>query len=389
MQPTVIVIQYKKLEFLPPVMALLLALKAVGRTVHFIGVSSEAGEAFLCRNDIPHTFLPYDYSLYINNSLMTKVTHRLARAWRFYPCRGALARAIDAVAAKNGGGAPTLWFVDTQSAALLGNRFGRYPRRLVSIFELAEDNGRKWWGFDFGRFLRSTTVVVPEYNRAHILKEHYGLNSLPCVVANKPSGHPRTTDCPLTFEAQKVFDMIGNRPVFLYQGVWTSDRADVGRILETIARCRPNYCVLTLPGNEAVKKLLAPYSNAFTLPYIAPPNHLAVTSRATVGIAVYNASGQTDLQRLNAVYCAPNKIYEYAGFAIPTLGNNIPGLKYTVEVAGAGVCCDIDEASILAAADRLVSNIDLYRKNATRFFDETDLNAQVRAALQAAEGDEG
>lgn len=385
--PPVVIIQYKRLEFLPPVMALLLVLKELGRDIHYIGVPSDAGERFLKEHAIPHDFLPYDYSLYINNSIVSKITHRLARARRFHPCRRVLSRLLEDIGLKRGGAKPTVWFVDTQSAALLGNRFEEYPHRLVSIFELAEDNGRAWWGFDFGRFLASTTIVVPEYNRAHILKEHYRLGRLPSVVANKPCGHPRRVDCPLMPEVQQVFERIGRRPVFLYQGVWTPDRADVGCILETIAKSRPDYCVLALPGNDAVKKLLAPYPNAFTMPYIAPPNHLAVTSRATVGIAVYNASGRTDLQRLNAVYCAPNKIYEYAGFAIPTLGNNLPGLKYTVETAGAGICCETDPDSILAAADKLVSNIDDYRKNATKFFDGTDLNAQVRAALACAEGE--
>ena len=43
----VIVVQYKRLEFLPPIMALLLVLKELGRNVYFIGVHSDAGEAFL------------------------------------------------------------------------------------------------------------------------------------------------------------------------------------------------------------------------------------------------------------------------------------------------------------------------------------------------------
>lgn len=378
----VVVVQYKKLEFLPPVMALLLSLKEQGRKVFFIGVPSEAGESFLEKNGIAYRFLPYKYELYLNNTLVSKVTHRIERAIRFYPCRCALNRFIREIAAENG--EPTLWFADTQSAALMGNEVFKY-KSAVTIFELAEKGGYNWWGFDFKRYLQEATVVVPEYNRAHLIKEHYRLKKLPCVIANKPSGHPRKTDVDLPEEAKRVFEEIGDRPVFLYQGVWTEDRADVGLILETIAKERPNYCVLTLPANDAVKKLLAPYSKAFALPYIAPPNHLAVTSRATVGIAVYNASGKTDLQRLNAIYCAPNKIYEYAGFGIPTLGNNIPGLKYTIESAGAGLCAEMTRESILDAADRLVADIEKFRANATKFFDETDLNAQVADVLRATE----
>ena len=379
----VIVVQYKRLEFLPPIMALLLVLKELGRNVYFIGVHSDAGEAFLKRHGIPYVFLPYKYSLYINNTLVSKITHRIERAVRFYPCRQALVRAVKAIAKCKG--SPTIWFADVQSAALMGDACREYTN-IVTIFELAEKNGSGWWGFNFPQFMQSATIVVPEYNRAHLIREHYQLKRLPCVVANKPAGHPRKTDVPLPENARNVFEQIGNRPIFLYQGVWTEDRAAVGMILETIARERPGYCVLTLPANDAVKKLLAPYPNAFTLPYIAPPNHLAVTARATVGIAVYNAAGRTDLQRLNAVYCAPNKIYEYAGFGIPTLGNDIPGLRYTIEMGKAGICCKIAKESILKAADSLVENIDSYRANANRFFDETNLNEQISTVLKCAEG---
>jgi len=140
-----------------------------------------------------------------------------------------------------------------------------------------------------------------------------------------------------------------------------------------------------MPGNAAVEKLLKPYPNAFAVPYIAPPNHLAVTARATVGIAVYNASGTNYLQRLNAIYCAPNKIYEFAGFGIPVLGNDIPGLRYTIGQAKAGVCCALDEASILAAADELVTHIADYRARAHAFFDGTDINGQVGNVLNSVE----
>ena len=33
---------------------------------------------------------------------------------------------------------------------------------------------------------------------------------------------------------------------------------------------------------------------------------------------------------LNALYCAPNKIYEYAGCNIPMIGTDVLGLKRTV-----------------------------------------------------------
>jgi hypothetical protein len=169
----------------------------------------------------------------------------------------------------------------------------------------------------------------------------------------------------------------------MYQGYLAADRKDIPFILETIAKNRPDYCVLSLPGSESLNARLAPYPNAFTLKRIPAPGHLAVTEKATVGIAMYNGGG-AGAWHLNALYCAPNKIYEYAAFGLPTLGNKIPGLEYTIGAAKAGICCDMTEESILAAADELALNIDAYRENARRFYKETDVIAQVKAVLKRA-----
>jgi hypothetical protein len=130
-----------------------------------------------------------------------------------------------------------------------------------------------------------------------------------------------------------------------------------------------------------VKDLAEKYSNVFYVSYESPPNHLKLTSHATVGIAIYNASGNSHMERLNAVYCAPNKIFEYAGFGIPTLGNNLPGLKYTIGLAKAGVCCEMNEESILKSADELIQNISFYSKNAKDYYDDVDIEKSISAIL--------
>ena len=57
---------------------------------------------------------------------------------------------------------------------------------------------------------------------------------------------------------------------------------------------------------------------------------------------------------INAVFCAPNKVYEFAGFGIPMLCNDNPGLKYTVEYYGMGVCAeDLSVDSIKSFLDKI------------------------------------
>ena len=135
-----------------------------------------------------------------------------------------------------------------------------------------------------------------------------------------------------------------------------------------------------------VKKLVSSYPNAFMLNnWISPPGHLAVTARATVGIATYFAEGDGVCAQ-NARYCAPNKIYEYAALGVPTLGNDIPGLRTTIGAARAGILCDMTEDAIVAAANELVNNIADYRARARQFYDGTNIEAQIKAVIARHRG---
>ena len=159
-------------------------------------------------------------------------------------------------------------------------------------------------------------------------------------------------------------------------------------VLETIAKHRPQYCIVAMPATDMAKERLAQYDNAFVLPFIPAPGHLAVTSHATVGLAFYSEETGSFFKHLNPIYCAPTKVYEYAGFGIPTLGNKLPGLLDTIERAGAGVCCDVTEASILAAADKLITDIETFQKNAVKFFEDTDVEKEIKDVLDAAMSEE-
>ena len=59
---------------------------------------------------------------------------------------------------------------------------------------------------------------------------------------------------------------------------------------------------------------------------------MEITSYARIGINFYRPNC------LNKAFCAPNKIYEFSGFGIPIIGNDIPGLKNTIGLNNAGKC---------------------------------------------------
>lgn len=378
---TVVVTQYKKLEYLPPVMALLQTLKAIGANVIYVGVHSDAGAQFLTKNGIEHYFMPgFNQKLYFSHGLLSKLTNRIRRAAAFYPHRSWFRSILDRLDHEHAG--MVIWHSEVISAALLGDWGLRFPRRLLTIYELADFKGASWLGFSLRKCLHNVRLVVPEYNRARILQEYFRLKHVPFVLPNKPWWHPRTKKLPLLSAEERVFKQIDGRPVFLYQGVWTPDREDVSQVLEVIARERPNYCIVSLPGCPAVGALSRNYKNVFSLPQISAPDHLRVTSWATVGIAIYNASGTNLLQRLNAVYCAPNKIYEYTGFGVPVLCNDMPGMKM-IEDAGAGICmASLTANDILSAADELVKKQTSYCEASNKFYESTNLEELVANILR-------
>lgn len=386
MDQPVVVIQYKKLEYLPPVMALVQVLKAIGRKVIYVGVESKSGREFLETNDIESRFMPgFNHALYSSHGLVSKVTNRIRRALAFYPHRRWLRRTLMDIESKYG--ELIIWHSEVASAALAGDWcLKHFPKRCLTIYELSDFIGSSWLGFSLRKCLAKVKLVVPEYNRACILKEYFRLKDQPYVLPNKPYWHPRTPQLAVDPQIEAVFDRIGNRPVLLYQGVWGPDRRDVALVLETIAQERPEYCLLCLPGCDAVERLAKRYANVFSLPRIPAPSHLYVTSRATVGIAIYNPSGRRLLERLNAVYCAPNKIYEYSGFGVPILGNNMAGLR-AVEEAHAGLLLrSLDKDSILSSVDRLIMERSDFSAGATRFYESVDLAKEVARILSSFGG---
>ena len=100
--------------------------------------------------------------------------------------------------------------------------------------------------------------------------------------------------------------------------------------------------------------------------YIPAPYHLEITSYAHIGIVFYRNDS------LNKVFCAPNKIYEYSGFGIPMLANDIPGLKNTVGNAGAAECMELKSNNIIHAIQKIEADYDTYSENAKKFFAGTD-----------------
>lgn len=226
----------------------------------------------------------------------------------------------------------------------------------------------------------SLAVIVPEYNRAEILRAFFKLKDTPYILPNKATFFP--TDEELELLAPKyggIKNAINGRKVLLYQGILTGER-NLGVLVKSLATLNSDEYVTVLLGKET--KYVAEYKhidpNLIYIPYIPAPDYLYVTSLAYIGILEYDPTS------LNLIFCAPNKIFEYGYFGIPMLGNNIPGLKYTIDANKIGSLFEPNKPdSIISSLHNIINNYDTYSKNAKDYFDSTDNKETVKQILDS------
>lgn len=214
-------------------------------------------------------------------------------------------------------------------------------------------------------------VIVPEYNRSVLLKQWLTLEKKPIVIPNKPNDHPETKYIKVYDEKiQDSLDWFKGKKIILYQGNISRDRG-ITNLVDAVLDCIDESYVMILMGtshNKYVEELQERYPQLYHIDYVPAPFHLQVTSYAYLGLVSYDDSC------LNNLYCAPNKTYEYCGFGIPVLGNDIPGLKYTIGDSGAGICVNFSNVNeVKRAIKEIEANYELYSCKSKEFFENTNL----------------
>lgn len=260
-----------------------------------------------------------------------------------------------------------LWYGVSDGAIALWGKFKQFIT-VQNVLEL----------YDRRRFYRKSLEKISEYsdvmiaceeNRAIIMKSCWKLDKLPYVMPNKPYEHPKIRNLRgSTQELEKAIKKINGKRCIIYQGIIAADR-DLCIIAEALAELNDDF-VFVLIGKEfynGVDKVKKIYKNTIYLGNFPAPFHLQITSHAMIGIANY------DYSSLNNLFCAPNKIFEYAGFGIPILANDVPGLKSTVGKYNAGICADFSDVSnIVNSIHEIVKNYKMYSLGAEEMFQRTD-----------------
>lgn len=229
---------------------------------------------------------------------------------------------------------------------------------------------------------RAKNVIVCEYNRAHITQAWLRLDKLPLIISNKPMQTKIKKNSIVKHSelGHNYITALKGRTIVLYQGVVDEERP-IEPFAKAVNELGEDFAFIVMSGSNCDH--LKHYKNTFILPYISAPYHLEITSNAHIGILMYKPVYGQFTSPLNSLYCAPNKIYEYSQFGIPMLGNNIPGLKYTIEYNRMGICLSsINIHEIKSSIQMLMANYSEYSLNAVAFYKNDHKEVIIQKALK-------
>lgn len=251
-----------------------------------------------------------------------------------------------------------LSFIKTNSYILhLHELYDTYPRKLSLVKTVAQ---------------KAKAVVVPEENRAGILQVWLDLSHRPVVLPNKPFKHPRLRMLtPTTQSTKTALEKVDlSKRIIIYQGHIGRDR-NLEPIIEAVDKIDNVEFWLMGIDHGYVSSLLRLSNKVKYLGYIPAPYHLEITSYADVGILSY------DLVNLNNLYCAPNKVWEYLGFDIFFICNDVASLAFFEE---RGCCITVKYNDIEAVKDALLKGITS-NKNFSETYDSINIEEIVIGCL--------
>lgn len=258
-----------------------------------------------------------------------------------------------------------IWFGNCESVITVWKPL-QSRKFVLSVLEL--DNLDSFIGKKLKRFInQASAILCCEKHRAAIMRVYYQLERDPYVLPNKPYEF-RNDFVELGEKYEKIIESIKDKFIVLYQGIVTPDRP-LDKIADALNQLNDEsivFLVLGKAGEEYQVELQKHYPRTVFGGFIPSPQHLLVTQHAKIGIANY------DYSCLNNLFCAPNKIYEYAKFGIPMIVSNNIGLTETVGVSNAAVCVDFFNIEQIANGIKTIkSNYSFYAQSAIDFYEGT------------------
>lgn len=218
--------------------------------------------------------------------------------------------------------------------------------------------------------------IIPEVNRAWLLK--FDSNTLAefVVVPNRLPEHTMPVS-DYSNETRDAFQKAGGDlrcdRFVIYQGQLSSERC-IKQAIEAFKMIHNENVGFIILGIVLEKKYLNQIGKLAAgdpririLPYIAPPDHLRITKGCDCGLLLYAPT------EINNVYCAPNKIYEFAYYGLGMVMSDYPGLRSLNNKYNIATLCDpLSPASIAQSIkEQLQRNTEERQKTAQYFLSDS------------------
>jgi len=230
-------------------------------------------------------------------------------------------------------------------------------------------------------------VVVPELNRSFIQQAWWDLPTTPAVLPNKPSiPDSLYAEC-RDQELKSLFEQ-ESRKILLYQGAIVPDR-NIEPFAEAVDMLGGEFALYLMgwarsdDDKRLLQRLQTHFKNTEYVGFVSAPSHLFYTQYGYIGLLPYTSSKATTSSPLNALYCAPNKIWEYAHAGLPMIGTKMPGLISEFSRNGIGFTAEKPN-EIIDSINKVQENYEEMSFNSRNYFNSLDYTSEVESILKEA-----
>lgn len=372
----IIIVMKHDITFYPPVISLCHILTDLGCSVVYIGACSSS--------DIANKLSLLNIKLYKQPQYGGNGLRRFLQQIRF---RNTTEKIVKKEYIS---GNSLLWLVHFETVVLFSLLLGKYD---TNIHLLEFRDSKLKFAYKLLSPFRDIThdisnakkVICCEYNRALITKYLFNLKSCPTVLPNKPYEKEDISFLStLPHDVLEILSKCKEKKIILYQGGFHEERK-LDDFAEAMGLLPENYVLMLMGSNNSYfNQLKSKYENKriYFLPFLPPPLHLEVTKQAYIGILSYIPRPYDIGMIINALYCAPNKIYEYSKFQIPMISNDVPALKEAFVTYHAGVCLEeLTPDIICKAVMEIESNYSSYTLGAKRLYNGINTESIVKSLI--------
>jgi glycosyltransferase involved in cell wall biosynthesis len=211
-------------------------------------------------------------------------------------------------------------------------------------------------------FIKSADLVIAaNQERADIMGEHYGMKKMPLVIRNIPPMPKKILSDQSVFEFYPKLVREHDEDIhIIYMGDINLDRG-IGDLIDSLNYLSIRYKCILIGGGPSVNLIKLTYSQVIIsrrLRLVGPvPNHYIpdLLRQGDIGFLSYSMIGRGN------IYCAPNKIYEYAQSGLPIITTGQESIVSILRKYKIGEILPVNNNTPLKIAEN-IKNISLSNK---------------------------